>query len=297
MLERILSLLDQRDLRILGIIEGLRGKFEYVPLEVLEAKSRLPPSHLLSSLKKLRSLRLISMRVGSFTGYTITFRGLDILALHSLKTRGVIVRIGDRIGVGKEGEVYLAESPQGVVVVKLHRGGIRSFRKIKRHRGYVSDIPTDWIEYAKIVGEREFKVMSSLYKEGARVPKPLALNRHAVVQEYIEGVELYKVRELDSDTASRILDSILETMRIAYVRVGVVHGDLSEYNVLVSDSQEAYVIDWPQYVYIEDPMAQRLLRRDVEYILRFFKRRFNVSRDLEWAMRYVRGEVSEAAGP
>ncbi len=43
---------------------------------------------------------------------------------------------------------------------------------------------------------------------------------------------------------------------------GVVHGDLSEYNVFVSD-EGVTVIDWPQYVEVGDERAGELLERDV----------------------------------
>lgn len=293
MLEEILSTLEAQDIKVLALIEGLRRRFEYVPLDIIESKARIPPARLSGILSKLRSLKLITMRVGSFTGYSLTFRGLDVLALHSLKSRGLILRLGDKIGVGKEGDVYLAEGPNGLIVVKFHRGGVRGFRKIKRHRGYVEGIQTDWIEYAKLIGEREYKVMLKLNSVGARVPKPLGWSRHAVVQEYVNGVELYKVKDLDEDTALKVLKSIIETVRLAYIKVGVVHGDLSEYNILVTAGHEAYVIDWPQYVYVEDVRAESLLRRDLEYVLRFFRRRFGVVMDPEWVLKYVRGEVSE----
>jgi len=295
LLEETLAALDAEDLRVLSIIESLRDRFEYVPLELIESRSRLPPARLSTVLGKLRSMRLVDFRVGSFTGYTITFKGLDVLALHYLKSRGVVKRLGDRVGAGKEGDVYLAEGPGGLVVVKFHRGGVRSFKKVKRFRGYVEDLPTDWIEYAKLIGEREYKVMVKLHEAKAMVPKPLGWNRHAVAQEYIEGVELYKVKSPDPQEALAVLNSILETLRIAYTKVRVVHGDLSEYNVLVSNSLEAYIIDWPQYVYVEDPRAGPLLKRDLEYILRFFKRRFGLTRDLEWALKFVRGELIESS--
>ena len=48
---------------------------------------------------------------------------------------------------------------------------------------------------------------------------------------------------------------------MAYVK-GVVHGDLSEYNVFVSD-EGVTVIDWPQYVEVGDERAKGLLERDV----------------------------------
>jgi RIO kinase 2 len=49
------------------------------------------------------------------------------------------------------------------------------------------------------------------------------------------------------------LDRILEQVRLAYAK-DVVHGDLSEYNIFVSD-EKVTVIHWPQYVEVEHEKA------------------------------------------
>jgi RIO kinase 2 len=223
--------------------------------------------------------------------------GLDLLALRNLVSRGVIEELGDKIGVGKEGDVYLALAPGGErVVVKFHRAGRESFKKIRRHRSYALDErATTWLILAKLVGEREFKALVALEREGAKVPPAVAWNRHAVVQKYIEGVELSMVRELSEEDAFRIVRDTVETLRIAYTKVGIVHGDLSEYNILVKTEGEveAYVIDWPQYVYKDEPNAEDLLRRDVEYLVKFFRRKFRIDFDVDAIIRYVKGESDE----
>jgi RIO kinase 2 len=152
------------------------------------------------------------------------------------------------------------------------------------------------LEVAKVLGEREYKILIELFNKGARVPEPVAWNRHAVVTKFIENsVELYKRPELTEEQAKKVLLEVLETLRKAYVEVEVVHGDLSEYNVLVKldENVEAYVIDWPQYVYRNEPHAEELLQRDVQYITRFFKKVYRVEVDPSEAIRYVKGEVNE----
>jgi len=284
--------LDKTDTRVLSTIEAGLSRYEYVPIEFVERRLRkLPPSKVNRSLDKLNELKLIKRSIGHTIGYTLTYMGLDVLALNSLVHRGVIAVLGEKIGIGKEGGIYLAETPEGeLVVVKFHREGRRSFQHIKRHRPYAADLPRkSWFRLAKLVGEREFKIMVALIEEGARVPEPIAWSRHAVVQEYVPGVELYRVRGLSEEEAVSILDGIIETLRIAYQRVGIVHGDLSEYNVLVTEDLEPYIIDWPQYVYKEEPMADELLRRDIEYIVGFFRRKYRIRVDTEEVLRRVRG--------
>ncbi|MCE4610929.1 MAG: serine/threonine protein kinase [Desulfurococcales archaeon] len=293
----IFKMLEDDDFRVLRAIERFHGKYEYVPVELVEKAAGLPPSRLVKALHRLSNLKLVKRRLGNLSGYTLTYMGLDLLALRNLVARGIIEELGDKIGVGKEGDVYIGVSPGGDrVVVKFHRAGRESFRKIRRHRSYALDVrATTWLILAKIVGEREFKALVALEREGAKVPPAIAWNRHAVVQKYVDGLELSIVRELDEESAFRVLVDSVETLRIAYTRVGIVHGDLSEYNILVKlgEPVEAYIIDWPQYVYKDEPNAEELLRRDVTYLLRFLKRRFGLSLDVEEVLRYVKGEVDE----
>ncbi|MEB3860317.1 MAG: serine/threonine protein kinase, partial [Desulfurococcales archaeon] len=214
--------------------------------------------------------------------------------LNSLTRRGYLLGIGDRIGVGKESDVYLGESPSGTVVVKLHREGRTSFSKVRRFRVYAREIEgEDWIRVVKTIGEREFKALVELKANGALVPEPIAYNRHAVVQEYIRGMDLYKVDDMEEEVARRSLGDIVETLRIAYTKVGIVHADLSQYNVLVSEEGRGYVIDWPQYVYKGEEVSEELLARDVKYITSYYERKFGIGVDPGAVLKYVKGEIDE----
>jgi RIO kinase 2 len=300
-LAEIYQSLEEPDFRVLRIIEKGMKNYEYVPIEYIERSSRLPPSRLSKVIKKLSTLKLIKRTLGSIVGYTLTYLGLDILALRGLIVRGVIEKIGDRIGAGKEGDVYIGITPsEERVTIKFHREGSAPFRKIKKTRSFATDL--SWgsmIEVAKILGEREYKILVELFNKRAKVPETVAWNRHAVVTKYIDNsIELYKRPELSKDQAEEVLKEVLYTIRIAYKEVGIVHGDLSEYNVLIrlfpeENKVEAYVIDWPQYVYKDEPHAEELLKRDVQYITRFFRKIYTIQVDWTEAVRYVKGEVNE----
>ena len=286
--------LVDRDFKILHAIEAEMPRYEYVPIEVIERRTRLPSSHVYAALQKLNQLKLVRRRLGDYVGYRLTYLGLDMLALKSLVDRNILQALGDTIGVGKESDVYSGLTPSGErVIVKFHRVGRTSFQKVVLVRPYLKDRPAySWLYLAKLAGEREFKALQELYSVGARVPKPIGWSRHVVVTEYVEGVELYEYREAMDPEA--MLVKILETLRKAYLEVGIVHGDLSEYNIMVTirnDEEEPLIIDWPQYVEREHPSAEQLLRRDVNYVLRFFRKAYRVEMDPERALAYVKGEA------
>jgi RIO kinase 2 len=73
---------------------------------------------------------------------------------------------------------------------------------------------------------------------------------------------------------------------------GVVHGDLSEYNVLVVEDTPV-LFDWPQWVSSSHPSALYYLKRDLLNILKFFKRKYSLDYDLESFLERVT-KVKEA---
>ena len=286
--------LTPHDFRVLEAIEKYIGRYEYVPLEVIEKTSRIPETRLILILSKLHRLDLVKrVTVSGYKAYRLTYLGLDMIALHNLVKRNVLEAIGDKLGVGKESDIYRGLAPGGVkVIVKFLRIGRTSFRRTRITRSWGEDPKYTWFHQSKIAAEREFKALKEVHELGGLVPYPIAYNRHVVVTEYIEGVELYTRPQL-SDPRKALLD-ILSTLRIAYVEAGIVHGDLSEYNILVDiENNKPYIIDWPQYVYREDPNAMDLLKRDINYIIRFFRKTYRVEVDPEKALMYVRGEYGE----
>ncbi len=282
--------LVDRDFIVLNAIEKGMARYEYVPLEVIEKYTRIPETRLEPILSKLHRLKLVKRQYISYKGYRLTYLGLDMLALRSFVKRNVVEAIGDRMAVGKESEIYRALAPgDTLVAVKFLRIGRTSFRSTRRVRSFAIDPRLDWYRQSKIAAEREYRALHELYLAKASVPGPLAYNRHAIVTKYVDAVELYTKPPLSSPGYT--LEVILDTIRIAYNIVGVVHGDLSEYNVLVElDTSHPYVIDWPQYVEKEHPSSLQLLRRDIEYIVRFFWKNYRVEVSLERALDYVLGK-------
>jgi RIO-like serine/threonine protein kinase len=73
------------------------------------------------------------------------------------------------------------------------------------------------------------------------------------------------------------------------LKAHVIHGDLSDYNIILKPNLEVLIIDWPQYVKADHPNAKELLARDVQNVLRYFRRKRMLKVDLEQALEYVTG--------
>ncbi len=294
LLAEIYRELDAKDFKILSLFEKLLSKYEYIPIELIEKKINLPPKELALRLKKLHKLKLIKRSLTPFHGYRLTYLGLDCIALRSLVSKNVIAYLGDKIGMGKESEIYIAKDSNGnLLAVKFYKIGRISFQKVARVRSYLVDEP-NWMIRSMVAAEREYKALIDLMNYTPYVPKVRGWSKHAVVINFIEGIELYRYK--DARDPKGMLKKILHALRSAFLNVGIVHGDLSEYNVLVEvkDEEETpYIIDWPQYVYRDDPTHEALLKRDVDYIVRFFNRKYRLDIDVSKALSYVMGKIDD----
>ncbi|MEM2207490.1 MAG: RIO1 family regulatory kinase/ATPase [Sulfolobales archaeon] len=284
--------ISKTGLSILSVLDENLGVFEYVPEELLFRKTRIPEKNFAREISALRMKKLVEGHL-TRAAYRLMFLGLDCLALLELVEKGVVTHVGPSIGTGKESVLYLAKTPTSeIAVVKFYKIGRVSFKKVVRYRGYLTDQPS-WLKASKLAAEREYRALSLLSKHTSLTPRVWGWSKHAVVMEFVDGEDLYRYR--NAKDPENMLDLILTTMRTAYLNTGIVHADLSEYNIVVSvrDSNEIpYIIDWPQYVNREDPLAEEYLRKDIGNLLKFFKRRYGVSLDLEKAIRYVKGLVN-----
>ena len=55
---------------------------------------------------------------------------------------------------------------------------------------------------------------------------------------------------------------------------GLVHGDLSEYNILIHE-EKPVIIDLSQSVLLSHPLADEMLNRDIKNIARFFGKKID----------------------
>jgi RIO kinase 2 len=280
--------LENEDFRALQIIETAMSRREFVPEEQVAKYLQLPMDRVKFLLSKLNKLGLTHRMQGAYKGHTLNYSGYDCLAINAFVKAGLIEAFGHSLGVGKEADVYDALTPKGErVAVKFHRLGRISFRQTRRKRGYTGE-HAGWLFQSRLASEREFEALKLVHEHGVAVPEPLSQNRHAIVMGVIEGAELANWREIPHP--KRVLMGILRNVRKAYLEAGVIHADLSEYNIIMGSDMRILIIDWPQYVTAEHPNAQELLTRDIKNVLTFFSRRYRLNAKLREVSDYVTGK-------
>lgn len=210
-------------------------------------------------------------------------------ALASLFDDGIIEEVVRPLMSGKEAQVFLVVSQGQVRVAKVYKDA--QHRSFKNRAEYTEGRKTRNSRDQRAVDKRskhgraqdeaawkstEVDMIHRLHAGGVRVPTPYAFIDGVLVMECV--VDAY------GNPAPRLGDVAYtpEAAQIIYERVmreivrmlaaGVVHGDLSDFNVLVA-GDEPVIIDFPQSVdTAKNPNARRLLLRDVDNMHRFLQR-------------------------
>ena len=200
------------------------------------------------------------------------------LALYDLVQDGHVVAFGGPISTGKEANVYTALGPDETeVAVKVYRINASEFVDMReyldgdpRFRGIGSDkkkVVLAWVR-------KEFANLNRAQGAGVRVPDPIAVERNVLVMEYIgtEAGRAKRLSEVDVENPETAFEVVREYMRRLH-GAGLVHGDLSEYNVVFHESEgQLVVLDLGQAVTVHHPNSREFLERDCENVAAFFGR-------------------------
>jgi RIO kinase 1 len=223
-------------------------------------------------------------------------------ALYKLVQDGYIAAFGGPLSTGKEANVYEAlgggvasetlavEADQPEVAVKVYRINASDFREMgeyldgdPRFEGLGHDkkaIVTAWVR-------KEYANLRRAQEAGVRVPTPVAVERNVLVMEYIgtEAGRAKRLTEVEIENPETAYEVVREYMRRLY-DAGLVHGDLSEFNVVFHEGQ-LVVIDLGQAVTVHHPNHDEFLERDCENVAAFFRRQ-GVETDADQLLAYVR---------
>ncbi|NGM67849.1 serine/threonine protein phosphatase [Natronolimnobius sp. AArcel1] len=275
----VLPELEDEDFYLLsGVEQGMRFS-EWVQREKLSEFATLTDEEVDYRLERCLKRGLIEKKTIQYEGYTLQFEGYDALALRALVEQDTISEFGSPLGVGKESDVYEVRSYKPHAL-KYHREGYTNFREVHKERDYTSDRDhVSWLYTARKAAEREYDILESLYPD-VSVPQPIGQNRHAIVMERMDGVELSQTK-LEDEQVIGVLDLLVSEIACAYDH-GYVHADMSEYNVFV-DEGGVTIFDWPQAIPTDHENATEFLRRDLTNAIGYFRRKYpqHIPDDLE----------------
>jgi RIO kinase 1 len=209
--------------------------------------------------------------------------------LQPLVVDGMIDEVVRQLMSGKEAMVFVVRSGEEVRCAKVYKeANKRSFRQA-----------VDYTEGRKIKNSRQARAMAkgsrygreqqeaawqsaevdALYRlaaAGVRVPTPYNFHEGVLLMELVtaeDGNAAPRLGELElSAEQARSYHAFLIRQVVLMLCAGIVHGDLSEHNILV-DAQGPVIIDLPQAIdAAANNNASRLLERDVANLADYFGR-------------------------
>jgi serine/threonine-protein kinase RIO1 len=202
---------------------------------------------------------------------------------------GLATWVGQRLGSGKEADVYLCRDDRRPIAVKVYR----HYRTSHRGGGAVK---------LDSMGERalrEFDLLSYAWEGGARVPEPGRRIENMFSMQYLGEEDavapvLQHVQLEEPEDFLRATESGVEGLAEA----GVVHSDLSPYNILVHRGQPWFIdlaashrvdrLGWPPWVRLNE--ALRATEKGLAALDRYF-RRYDLRLDSSDLMRRVRAQI------
>ncbi|QDS69183.1 hypothetical protein FKW77_000018 [Venturia effusa] len=220
------------------------------------------------------------------------------LLLLQMINKGTISEVHGCISTGKEANVYQAilepeateESPitsskYVYRAIKVYKTSILVFKDREKYisgdyrfqKGYQKSSNRAMV---RLWAEKELRNLRRMHAAGIPCPEPLQLKDHVLVMEFLgkRGKPAPRLKDVffDGETASDrwrdVYYQVLGYMRRVYQVCHLVHGDLSEYNMLWMDDK-AWYIDVSQSVEHDHPRSLEFLRMDIKNVTDYFRRK------------------------
>jgi len=202
--------------------------------------------------------------------------------LFKMLNKGFLSEINGCLSTGKEANVYygINNNTGSEYAIKVYKTSILVFKdrakyvegEFRFRKGFNKNNPRKMV---KTWAEKETRNLKRMEAAGLPVPKVALLKSHVLVMEFLGtnkwAAPRLKVAELSARRLAQCYWDCVFCMRRMYARCKLVHGDLSEYNMLYHEGK-LYIIDVSQSVELDHPHAFDFLRIDIKNVNDFFRR-------------------------
>ncbi|MHC1608665.1 MAG: serine protein kinase RIO [Candidatus Methanofastidiosia archaeon] len=199
------------------------------------------------------------------------------------------------VSTGKEANVFWGYAPDETeVAIKIYRIAAATFRNMWQYivqDPRFSDIKKQYRQVVFSWAKREFKNLKRL-EEYLPVPRPHIVLNNVLIMDFLGegGIAYPQLRIAGPDDPEKDFRTVMSYVKGMY-KEGIVHADLSEYNILVGP-KKLHPIDYSQGTVMRNPMARQFLIRDIENIKRYFSKFIEVP-DIDILLGQVTGEKNE----
>ena len=202
-----------------------------------------------------------------------------LMVIYDFMNKGIIDEIHGVVNAGKEARVYWGKDTHGnELAIKIYLTSSSEFKKgmIPYIEGdpRFAHVRRDTRSLIFTWAQKEFKNLQRAKDAGVKVPEPLAIQKNVLIMKFIgkDGVRAPLMKETTLEDSEKIFKLLIKYVKRLYRKGGLVHADLSEYNVMIW-KRRPVVFDVAQSVLIKHPMANLFMRRDLENLHRYFKRK------------------------
>ncbi len=209
------------------------------------------------------------MSKNKFIAYENVFDEATLRGIFKLTGQGYFESIESPISTGKESNVFTVKYKEEKRVAKIYRTAA-NFKKMydymksdPRFAGVKGTKLTIIYEWAR----KEFRNLLKAREGGVNAPTPYAVFQNILIMEYFDAKLLQnQAPKKPREFYERLIKEVIKLLK-----AGLVHADLSEFNIL-NNKEEPVLIDFSHALDFRYPNVQRLLKRDVENIVRYFNK-------------------------
>lgn len=216
--------------------------------------------------------------------YTKNILKLHDTILDEWRKKHPDLAVVSKLKSGKEADVWLVRITGSLFALKIYASnGLSTRAKYTQGQWISQPSLRKAVRQKTKVGKdlqqrlwtkREFYLLKKLHEEGAIVPEVFAHTDNTILMQYLGNEEMAAPRliniELDSSTKKAAQSKIEESIKL-FLKNGIVHADLSAYNILWWNGLP-WVIDFPQAADIRhNPSWRELYERDLKNIRTYFK--------------------------
>ena len=199
-----------------------------------------------------------------------------VMTLYKMITEGIFAGVEGTVGAGKESLLFRGTRVgEADLALKVYLVSTSNFKKrtnyiagdprFSRFRRNTRDLVYLW-------AQKEFRNLRQSYEAGVRVPRPVKVANNVLAMEFVGEAGRPAPLLLHSPADGDDYERAINLIQILYTKAGLVHGDFSEYNIFKHEG-DLVLFDLGSAVDRRHPGAEAFLRRDINNINRFFKRR------------------------
>ena len=221
------------------------------------------------------------------------FDKITLETLYKLANQGHIDILNGAISTGKEANVLTGiTDDEKFIAVKIYRIATSDFKKMDYYlkgdpRFNIKTKNKRKIIYSWVT--KEFKNLTRLESAGVNVPHPITSSNNVLLIEFIGdeyGNPAQPAKNQPPKDPEEFFNKLLVNLKLFVNEAKLVHGDLSNYNILNKD-EEPVIIDVSQSVVLDNPISKELLERDINTLVREYTK-LGVETNFEEIWEYVK---------